>query len=213
MFTNLASTSFLDPLEWIKWVFVAAYVVSTIGVTIGVYWEGDQFEKSKQQRGWRLLILSLAADTLFTILIFATDGWISRIQRQEIIALEKRLAARTLSDVQATDMKSKLQSFSGQVFQVVPYWQNRESFTIADRIARTLIDAGWKIEQPQNRPSIIGVMTGVFIYVDHGASEGAHRAARELTAVLNASEIQAIQDEENNPNPSNNISIQIGIKP
>src|ERR1700720_2539620 len=28
-------------------------------------------------------------------------------------------------------------------------------------------------------------MTGVFIYVDHGAAEGAHRAAKELTAVLN----------------------------
>jgi hypothetical protein len=94
MFANLARTSLLDPLEWIKWVFVVAYVLSTIGVTVGVYWEGDQFEKTKQQRGWRLLILSLAADTLFTILIFATDGWISHIQRQEIIALEKRLAAR-----------------------------------------------------------------------------------------------------------------------
>ena len=83
MFAN----ALLTALEYAKWLFAVAYILSTIGVIIGVYWEGEQFEKLKQQRGWRLLICSLALDTLFTILIFGTDGWISQIQRREIIAL------------------------------------------------------------------------------------------------------------------------------
>jgi hypothetical protein len=150
---------------------------------------------------------------LFTILIFATDGWISYIQRQEIIALEARLPARSVSDAQAANINARLQDFSGQVFEVTTYWNNRESFTIGDRIARILIDAGWKIEQPQNRPSIIGVMTGIFIYIDRGASEQVHRAAKELTAALNANDIETFQDEENNPALGSKINIQVGIKP
>jgi hypothetical protein len=132
MFTS----SLLHPLEYIKWLLATLYVLSTIGVTIGVYWEGEQFKKAKQQRGWRLLIWSLALDTLFTILIFGTDGWISQIQQREIIALETRLAARALSDEQATAIKKRLETFADQTFQIIPYWQNRESMAIANRIAR-----------------------------------------------------------------------------
>jgi hypothetical protein len=77
----MLSTNLIVPLELAKLVFFVVYVAATIGVLIGVYWEGDQFPKEKQQRGWTLLVRSLAVDTLFTILVFSADGWISTIQR------------------------------------------------------------------------------------------------------------------------------------
>jgi hypothetical protein len=77
----LSSASLIFPLEIAKFVFFAVYVAATIGVVVGVYWEGEQFPKEKQHQGWKLLVASLAIDTLFTVLIFGTDGWISHIQR------------------------------------------------------------------------------------------------------------------------------------
>ena len=42
------------------------------------YWENERFPKPKQEQGWRLLIVALAFDTFFTILIFGTDARITR---------------------------------------------------------------------------------------------------------------------------------------
>src|ERR1700730_18319226 len=88
---TMMSTTLVNPLEIAKLVFFAVYVLATIGVIIGVYWEGDQFPKEKQQRGWVLLVASLGIDTFFTILMFGTDGWISAIQRNEIAGLTQEL--------------------------------------------------------------------------------------------------------------------------
>src|SRR5271169_4433053 len=81
--TTMLSTSLIVPLEIAKLAFFVVYVAATVGVIVGVYWEGDQFPKEKQQQGWLLLVGALAVDTLFTILVFGTDGWISAIQRDE----------------------------------------------------------------------------------------------------------------------------------
>ena len=64
MLTMLSSTPLIFPLEVEKFVFFVVYVAATIGVIIGVYWEGEGFPKEKQQRGWRVLVASLAVDTL-----------------------------------------------------------------------------------------------------------------------------------------------------
>jgi hypothetical protein len=213
MFASTFSSAFLHPLEYVKWLFAVLYVVSTIGITVGVYWEGEQFPKVKQERGWRLLIWSLAFDTLFTILIFGTDGWISQIQQREIIALQTRLAARTLSDAQAVEIKKRVESFADQTFQIIPYWQNKESLAIANRIAAILSNAHWKLHNPEQFTTLLGVTTGVFVSVDKGASESSRRAAKELTSALNENEIEANEEEGDNPNPSDEIHMSVGIKP
>ena len=123
----MLSTSLIAPLEIAKLLFFVVYVSATVGVIIGVYWEGDQFPKQKQQRGRRLLISSLAVDTLFTVLVFGADGWVSAIQRGEIIALEERVAARALSDEQVTRIKEKIKPFSGQKFGMMTYWGGRRT--------------------------------------------------------------------------------------
>ena len=94
--TILASTSLIFPLEVAKFAFFVVYVAATIGVVIGVYWEGEKFDKETQHRGWLLLVTSPAVDTLFTILIIGTDGWIGQIQRSQISeALNRAVNAET----------------------------------------------------------------------------------------------------------------------
>jgi hypothetical protein len=151
---------------------------------------------------------------LFTILIFGTDGWINQIQQSEIIALETRLAARTLSDAQVAEITKRLANFSDQTFQIIPYWKNPESMAIANRIADVLVNAGWKLDQPKSFTGLLGVITGVLVAVDKGASESAHRAAKELISALNDNQIEASEDDENNnPTPSDKIYMNVGIKP
>jgi hypothetical protein len=161
-----------------------------------------------------LLVRSLAVDTLFTILIIGTDGWIGAIQRAEIIGLETRLAARSLSDDQAENMRRNLRQFPGQSFEVITYWQNKESLGIANRIADTLISAGWQIDQPKSFTTLVGVVTGLYVSVDKAAAQSAKDAERALVEALNRNGIDALEDSEHeNPNPTNKININVGIKP
>jgi hypothetical protein len=71
---------------------------------------GRPLLKGKQQRGWVLLVGSLAVDTLFTILVFGADGWMNTIQRGEIIALEARLAPRSLLPKQQEEIANDLKT-------------------------------------------------------------------------------------------------------
>jgi hypothetical protein len=72
-------------LEWVNyWVFVPLFVLSAIGVILGVYLEHHDFPGPTQNKGWRLLLLSLGLETFFGILIFAADGRVSSVQREEI---------------------------------------------------------------------------------------------------------------------------------
>lgn len=85
---------------------------------------------------------------------------------------------------------------------------------IANSIATTLIISGWKLEQAPVGATIVGVVTGIFVHVDKGASESARGAAKELTSALNDNEIDATEeDQDNNPNPTNRITMSVGIKP
>jgi hypothetical protein len=213
MFAHMSQNALLNVLEGAKWVFVGAYVLSTIGVTVGVYWEGDQFPKEKQHRGWRLLICCLAADTFFTIMVFGIEGWVGHIQRNEIIALETRLASRSLSVVQVAAIVEKTKPFAGQVFETIPYWKNPESLFIGNEIAGTLIKAGWTIDQPKVFTGLFGVITGVLVGYDKGAPEKTVSAAKELAAALNDNGLTADTDENNNPTPTDRIILQVGIKP
>jgi hypothetical protein len=56
-------------------------------------------------------------------------------------------------------------------------------------------------------------MTSAHITIDKGASEKSKQAAKELTNVLNASDIYAVAEEEANLTTGDKIDIAIGIKP
>jgi hypothetical protein len=211
----MLSTSLIVPLEIAKFVFFALYVLATIGVLVGVYWEGDQFPKEKQQRGWRLLVRSLALDTLFTIFVFGTDGWIASVQRAEIIGLETRLAARSLSADQVAKMSAVLTLYGSMGFAVYPYRDDKESTDIADNIRSAFAGAGW---ENQEDPTVVspapGVIAGISVQVGIGAPENTKEAANALANMLDADNISAtlkLMPAADLSRPF--ISVQVGIKP
>jgi hypothetical protein len=77
---------------------IPAYVLATCGVVIGVYFERKKFSASTNDRGEKILLVSLATELLFGVLIFVVDARISTIQDNEIIALEERMAPRVVTD-------------------------------------------------------------------------------------------------------------------
>jgi len=215
MFAAVSNITLLDALEAAKWACAGAYVIATIGVTLGVYWEGAQFSKARQEFGNKVLIVSLAADTLFTIFVFGIDGWIGQIQRSEIITLENRVAARSLSDAQFADIAKRLAPLKGQQFHIVTYWKNPEALDISNRIYAALVKAGWLYDKPASSEFILGVDTGVTMLYDKRVP-GNEKAASALVEALNANGIAAADDGQNPPtteaiNPK--LTINVGIKP
>jgi hypothetical protein len=60
-------------------------------VLAGVFLEREKFPESVKDSGWRILVVSLALETLFSGIVFACD---SEISRQQKFKLEKERNAR-----------------------------------------------------------------------------------------------------------------------
>jgi hypothetical protein len=186
MLAMLSNSELIGPLEVAKFLFSAVYVAATIGVIVGVYWEREEFPKEKRDRGWRLLVRSLAVDTLFTVLILGTDGWIGSIQRAEIIALEMRLAPRILSDAQLLRIVKTVAPFAGQEFQIFTYWDSKEPMNLTNQIGNALLssEAGWKFIKPASGSWLMGGMEGIQIFAHPDADKVAKDASAALAAAL-----------------------------
>jgi hypothetical protein len=165
-------------------------VVGGLAVGIGIFWESHKLTLATA-----LVLLGVVVEAICTIFLFVIDEGISRAQQSTIIALENRLAARSLSDVQAADITERLKSFSLLTFQIIPYWDDKESKDIADRIDLILEGVGWKLENPTRFTFIAGVIAGVVINIDSRASENARGAAKALAAALSDNGIAAIERE------------------
>jgi hypothetical protein len=150
----MLSTSLIAPLEIAKFVFFVSYVAATIGVIVGVYWEGDQFPKDKQQRGWTLLVRSLAADTLFTVLVFGTDGWISAIQRQEIIALTGIGNAIAPRGVDVNELTNELKDQPRLPVDILYTPGDSDSYLLANSISFGVVNAGWTLRNINPTPPL-----------------------------------------------------------
>jgi hypothetical protein len=150
---------------------------------------------------------------IFTISLFVFDEGISAHQQDKIIALETRLAARKLSDDQIVEIAKRLKPFAPQTFQIIPYWKNPESLSLANRIAGALGDADWKLENPTNGTQIVGVITGVVVNIDTGTSQQTQKAGKELVTLLNEAKVDAVAEDVTSEPPSNRIDMQVGIKP
>jgi hypothetical protein len=118
--------------------------------------------------------------------VFAADGAISNIQRDQIIELDMRLAARTIFPTDAAKIRKAVAQFADQNFEIIPYWDDGESLNFAKQLAAVLESAGWKIDQPKSFVALLGVVTGVKVYVDTRADGKIVAAAYELVTALNS---------------------------
>jgi hypothetical protein len=195
---------------------LAGDILATFAVGLGIVWEHGPPEIRAVAN--RLVIGGIVVETICSVLLFGYDSNVIGSQNDKIIALEKRLAARTLTDDQIAAIVEQLKPFKGQEFDVVTYWKNPESLAFTNRIYGGLISAGWKYDKPPNGEFILGVETGVVVWHDDRASVGTILAAKELIAALNANNADASADEApqaHGPNEPivSKIVINVGIKP
>ncbi len=152
MLDAIFNTALIAPLEIAKWLFVLFFVASTIGVIVGVYWEGEKFDKTKQHRGWKLLLRSLAAETAFGVLIFLSDGWIAEIQRAEIerqnfeiVVLRKNSLPRSI-DIQA--FTKKLEGAQPAKVEILYVPDCNDCWWLSSWLADALNNAHWSAGKP-----------------------------------------------------------------
>jgi hypothetical protein len=134
--------------------------------------------------------------------------------RLELAKLQERMADRNLTDAQVKKISVAIKSFSGQEFDVTPYWDLPESLMIANRIADALVTGGWKYVAPEQSGFMLGGTSGVQIWTHPTADVRVKRAAESLLAVLNREGIVSVPRTQNPANPPDSkIHLNVGTKP
>jgi hypothetical protein len=119
---------------------------------------------------------------------------------------------RTFDDSQQKQFAKKLKPFAGQEFDLTTYWASKEPRKLAEGILKALKLADWKYLQ--NGWAIIGVESGVLVYITPATDERTRMAANSLVSALNtegiASELKAASS---GGTSKIQIAIEVGMKP
>jgi hypothetical protein len=165
-------------------------VLATVCCIRGILWEVSG-PLNVHDFARKLVIWGVSFEAIFTIALFMFDEGISGVQqatierqRAEIISLERRLAARSLSDEQVADVAAQLKPFAGQHFDIVTYWRNPESLVIANRIYEALLKADWIYDKPPSGEFILGVETGVVVLYDNRSGDAVAKAVKAFVYSL-----------------------------
>jgi hypothetical protein len=93
-------------------------IVGSVLVAVGILLESHwPFSRMKFREKWGIVFVVLVvveASLTFALLTF--DEGISRSQKEDIIALESRLAARGLNDTQTFEIQNRLRQFAPLFF-------------------------------------------------------------------------------------------------
>jgi hypothetical protein len=205
---------------WPHVVLLSVSILAAFAVGFGILLESPKYSAAVHKLATWLVLGGIGVESLCTVLLFVFDERISArqdsvisAQNTEIISLQRRLAARTLSDQQASAIAEKVRTSAGQTFQVIAYWKIPESLALAERIGAILTAAGWKIDQPKSFTTIIDVVAGVIIDIDANESPEVKVAANSLLEALRANDVFAtLSDTFNRQPPSHKINIAVGIK-
>ncbi len=132
---------------------------------------------------------------------------------QEAAALRNRFSDRTLTDGQVKSIADEIRPYSGQEFDVTTFWDLREPFQIANRVAGAMIVGGWKYVKPESTGFLLGGLAGVEVWVHPAAPDGVKKAADALILALNKEGIAAHKKEQNPKNPIDlKIHLNVGTK-
>jgi hypothetical protein len=156
----------------------------------------------------------------FAVLLFAYDEHLSgaqtaaiRMQSDKIIALESRLAARTLPDDERSALSIGLEKYAGTEYELITYKSDKEAADIAGEISLALTGGGWK-EVPAPSPGgIYGVIAGTVVYANDKAELQAVSAATALAEQLNKRNIATTVRRSETGELPNRLIIFVGIKP
>jgi hypothetical protein len=131
-----------------------------------------------------------------------------------LLELQQKLSDRTLSEQQLKTIAARLKAFSGQEYQVIAYWDSKESMAIGNRIHEALQLAHWVYLKPDGWHGLLGGAIGVVAYIHPDADEYTRNAAVSLISALNSEGIESeLKHQIAGNNPKNNkISLTIGAK-
>jgi hypothetical protein len=91
--------------------------------------------------------------------------------KRESANVSEKLADRTLTALQISLIAGRLFPYPGQEYEVVAYWESKESMGIANRINQALLLAHWKYVQLEHGTALLGGVTGVLVNVHPAADK------------------------------------------
>jgi hypothetical protein len=128
-----------------------------------------------------------------------------------LLELQQRLADRTLTDAQLNEVVESLKPFSGQEFDMTPFWDNKESVSIGNRIVFALEKSGWAFIKPEYQRAILGGLVGIKVIVDPTSGAKTKKAADSLVSTLSRQGLATMKDTEK-LTPHNKVQIEVGTK-
>jgi hypothetical protein len=193
----------LDP-TWPHAVLIAGTIVGGVLVGIGVILEAPKIFSVPVAA----VFVGIVIEAACTLLLFGFDEGISNAQQSKIIALETKLAPRTLSEADAAEVAFLLKQFKGQEFTIGSY--GGEAALLADRLKVILEKADWKWFIPEYQILPLAGATGIQIWA---RSQDSREAARALIKALGDKFIEAALFPNQPDDPSNRkIEIIVGSK-
>jgi hypothetical protein len=212
MLPNLLSEEFLSAANPY---LLQAEIASAALLGVGIIFEADKYPASVHKSAFWFVVMGVVLETVFSILLFASEERIASLQRGTIASLEMQLAARSLSPDQIAKMSTVLRLYGSMGFAAYPYPDDKESVDIANNIRSALTGAGW---YNQEDPNVIspapGVMAGISVQVGLGAPENTKEAATALVHMLddaNGSATLRLMPAADLSRPF--VSVGVGIKP
>jgi len=147
---------------WPHLVFIGVSLLGAAAVTWGLVREADKFWSLTNL----LIIGGVVLEAICTILLFRFDEGISDTQQSKIIALETRLAPRSLSNAQIASLGEVMKAFPKFSFDVSG--SDREPLDFGIQIASALKLAGdeWKDWGSKDTGGLVWPGTGYPIFGD-----------------------------------------------
>jgi hypothetical protein len=217
-----------DPV-WPHLVLIPASVLAGIAVGAGIVFEAPKYSPKTHNRAFLAVVLGIAIESLCTVLLFVVDERISNAQqstieaqRIKIIALENRLAPRSIDHNERAAISELLRKYEGQEFQGAIASSIADGRSVWEPLHSALLAAHWVFVPPSsmgfgNPPAAVPIAPepGVVIFVPPESSGQTKDAGIALANALVAIGIdarvipEALGDSSKAP-PM--IEISIGIK-
>lgn len=86
-----------EQLESVRFISFGLLILANMGVVLGVVLEKEANPPALKSKGWRILVVSLSIEILFSSLVFGIDSEISRQQKSEILRVRQEAANRDLT--------------------------------------------------------------------------------------------------------------------
>lgn len=142
-----------DHVKFIRLLLEFGVLIANVGVFVGVALERDKYSKTTQERGWKLLLVSLALEAAFNIFLYLADNTLSGRQQLALegqrrlvadlnarnLTLEEEIEPRRIKpDDVPKSVLDELLKYNGATIAVGSYAGDVESTILATQLVRAL---------------------------------------------------------------------------